>query len=92
MTISCFSRKIFIFVAVIISKGTKKMEIFYKAKAIDYEKTLGQLKKEQYVIIPTSEWDITNIRNSVSKVSRRLNGMSFVVNKTINGAMITRTG
>lgn len=68
------------------------MKIYYKAREIDYEKTLGSLEKEEFIIIPTSSNDIANIRGQVSKTSKResLAGMIFTVNKSINGAIIKR--
>ena len=65
------------------------MKIYYKAREIDYIKTLGGLEEDQSVLIHTSNMDITNIRNQVSKVSKNL-GMAFTVNKTLNGAKVTR--
>ena len=68
------------------------MKIYYKAREIDYDKTLGSLEVGQDVVIPSSSLDISNIRSQVSKVIKRLETpMTFQVNKTINGAKITRT-
>lgn len=58
---------------------------------VDYEKTLGGLGVEDYVIVPTSTQDISAIRSAVCKAAKKLNGASFVVNKTINGARIQRS-
>ena len=67
------------------------MKIYYKTKEIDYEKTLGELSPGEYVIIPTSDRDLANIRVNVSRALRRMNeGVSFTVNKSINGAIIRR--
>jgi len=66
------------------------MGIHYKEKEIDYEKTMGDLKVGEYVVIPYSYNDIANIRAQVNKISKKLEGMVFKVNKTINGARILR--
>ncbi len=58
---------------------------------VDYEKTLGGLGVEDYVIVPTSSQDISAIRTAVCKAAKKLNGASFVVNKTVNGARIQRS-
>ena len=69
----------------------KKFNIIYKEREIDYEKTMAALEREGYVIVPTSDRDITNIRNCVSKAAKKfLDGRTFSVSKTINGASITR--
>lgn len=67
------------------------MKIYYKEREIDYEKTLSSLEVRQYIVVPTSDRDIANIRAQVSKVSKKLLNMEFTVNKTINGARICRT-
>lgn len=68
------------------------MKIYYKEREIDYEKTLSSLEEVgQYIVVPTSDRDIANIRAQVSKVSKKLPNMEFTVNKTINGARICRT-
>lgn len=67
------------------------MKIYYKEREIDYEKTLSSLEVRQYIVVPTSDRDIANIRAQVSKVSKKLPNMEFTVNKTINGARICRT-
>lgn len=67
------------------------MKIYYKEREIDYEKTLSSLEVRQYIVVPTSDRDIANIRAQVSKVSKKLPDMEFTVNKTINGARICRT-
>lgn len=56
----------------------------------DYEKTMETMKVGEIWVIPTSDNDIQNIRSQVSKVSKKLEGKAFSVNKTINGASITR--
>lgn len=56
----------------------------------DYEKTMETMKVGDIWVIPTSDNDIQNIRSQVSKVSKKLEGMTFSVNKTINGASVTR--
>ena len=61
-----------------------------RSNAIDYEKTLGHLEPGDAVLIPYSENNIENIRAQVVKMKTKLPGMSFRVNKTINGASITR--
>ena len=58
---------------------------------VDYEKTLGGLGVEDYVIVPTSTQDISAIRSAVCKAAKKLNGACFVVNKTVNGARILRS-
>ena len=68
-------------------------EIVYKG-AIDYQETLNSLEKVgQYVVIPTSDNDVSNIRAIVSKfqASDLAEGRTFSVHKTINGARIERT-
>ena len=70
----------------------QKFRIIYKEREIDYEKTLASLDIDGYVIIPTADRELTNIRNSVSKAAKKfMDGRAFRVNKTINGASITRT-
>lgn len=64
--------------------------LMYK-DGVDYEKTLGGLGVEDYVIVPTSSQDISAIRTAVCKAAKKLNGASFVVNKTVNGARIQRS-
>lgn len=56
----------------------------------DYEKTMETMRVGDIWVIPTSDNDIQNIRSQVSKVSKKLEGMTFSVNKTINGASVTR--
>ena len=70
-----------------------KKEIVYKG-SIDYAATLNALEEVgQYVVIPTSDNDISNIRAVVSKfqASDAAYGRTFSVHKTINGARIERT-
>ena len=57
---------------------------------VDYEKTLGGLETGDYVIVPSSSQDISAIRTAVCKAAKKIQGASFVVNKTINGARIRR--
>lgn len=57
---------------------------------IDYEKTLGTLGAGDYVKVPTSANDISAIRTAVYKAAKKFPDASFTVNKTINGARITR--
>lgn len=60
---------------------------FYKPVEIDYDRTLIALSAvDDYCIIPRSDNDISSIRVQVNK---RFPGC-FSVNKTINGARITR--
>ena len=56
----------------------------------DYEKTMETMRVGEIWVIPTSDNDIQNIRSQVSKVSKKLEGKAFSVNKTINGASVTR--
>ena len=86
-----FKKSLYICTQKIYPKDMKKFRIIYKEREIDYEKTLAALEEEGYVLIPTSDRDITNIRNSVSKAAKKfIDGRTFTVNKTINGASITR--
>lgn len=65
-------------------------EVKYKGN-IDYAATLAQLEGVgQYVIVPTSDSDISAIRTAVSKAARGMEGATFSVHKTINGARIER--
>lgn len=57
---------------------------------VDYEKTLGGLETGDYVIVPSSSQDISAIRTAVCKAAKKIQGASFVVNKTINGARVRR--
>ena len=66
-------------------------KIYYKTKEIDYERTMGELDRKEFVIIPTADRDIENIRANVSRAAKRLpDDRVFRVNKTINGARIQR--
>lgn len=68
------------------------MKIYYKTKEIDYVKTLGELTPGEQIIISTADYDLENIRTSVSRVARRFTGdRLFTVNKSPEGAVITRT-
>lgn len=68
------------------------IEIIYKEKVIDYEKTLAQLLVGQAIVIPTVDKDLSNIRSQVTKAKVKLPfGATFAVNKSLNGAVITRT-
>jgi len=58
---------------------------------VDYEKTLGSLGVGDYVKVPTSAQDISAIRTAVHKAAKKIPDASFVVNKTVNGARITRS-
>ena len=58
---------------------------------VDYEKTLGALETGDYVIVPSSSQDISAIRTAVCKAAKKIEGASFVVNKTVNGARIQRS-
>lgn len=63
----------------------------YTKTLIDYVETLGQLDIDDSVFIPTSDnIGIENIRAQVAKMRTKLPGMVFRVNKTINGATVTR--
>ena len=85
-----FKKSLYICTRKIYPKDMKKFRIIYKEREIDYEKTLAALDEEGYVLIPTADRDITNIRNSVSKAAKKfIDGRTFTVNKTINGASIT---
>lgn len=65
-------------------------EIVYKG-SIDYAATLSSLEKPgQYVIVPTSSNDIAAIRTAVTKAARGIEGATFSVHKTVNGARIER--
>lgn len=58
---------------------------------VDYEKTLGALGIEDYVVVPSSSQDISAIRTAVYKAAKKIPDAKFVVNKTINGARIQRS-
>lgn len=64
-------------------------EIQYKG-AVDYPATLMALGIGEYVIIPTSDNDINNIRACVSKFQKTVEDRKFSVHKTINGARVQR--
>ena len=65
-------------------------EVKYKGN-IDYAATLAQLEEVgQYVIVPTSDSDISAIRTAVTKAARGIEGAQFSVHKTVNGARIQR--
>ncbi len=71
------------------------MKIIYKKREIDYEKTLGQLglrAEDNHVCISTYDKDLANIRVAVMRAAKSFtDGRAFSVNKSINGAVITRT-
>lgn len=72
------------------------MKIIYKKRQIDFERTLGQLglkSEDNHIVVPASyENDIANIRVAVMRAAQSLGeGRTFTVNKSINGAVITRT-
>ena len=66
-------------------------EIKYKG-AVDYPATLGALEPGNYVLVPTSDNDISAIRTAVAKYGKtpEAAGRTFSVHKTINGARIQR--
>ncbi len=66
-------------------------KIIYKG-SIDYAATLTSLEVGEYVVIPSSDNDISNIRTIVTKFCRRpdAEGRMFSVHKTINGARVDR--
>lgn len=64
-------------------------EIVYKG-SVDYAGTLASLNVGEYVVVPTSDSDISAIRTAVSKAARGIEGATFSVHKTINGARIER--
>lgn len=70
------------------------MNIIYKKRQIDYERTLDQLglkADDNHIVISTYD-DMANIRVAVNKAAKNLgNGKTFSVNKSLNGAVITRT-
>lgn len=58
----------------------------------DYEKTMASMAVGDIWVIPMSDNSIENVRSQVSKVTKKLaDGAVFKVNKTINGASVTRT-
>lgn len=60
----------------------------YKPVEIDYDATLAKLENvDDYTVIPRSDNDISPIRSAVCK---RFPDNTFQVNKTLNGARITR--
>lgn len=69
------------------------MKIYYKTREIDYKKTLGELDPGEKVDIPiTAGQDLANIRTRVMRVAGEFgDGRKFSVNKTSDGASITRT-
>ena len=68
------------------------MEKEIKYKNIDYRATLGDMAVGNYVLVPTSENDISAIRTAVAKFSKlpQAAGKTFSVHKTVNGARIQR--
>ena len=70
----------------------KEREVVYNPK-VDYDATLaGLLEEGDYVIVPVSTMDISNIRTAVLRAGGKMEGRRFAVHKTINGAKIERTG
>lgn len=71
------------------------MKIIYKKRQIDYERTLDQLglkTDDNHVVISAYDNDMANIRMAVMRAAKSLGGeRTFTVNKSINGAVITRT-
>ena len=66
-------------------------EIKYSGK-VDYPATLAALEVGNYVVVPTSNQDISAIRTAVAKFAKlpQAEGKRFSVHKTINGARIQR--
>lgn len=64
-------------------------EITYK-DAVDYPATLMPLNVGEYVMIPTSERDISAIRTAVAKFQKTVTDRTFSVHKTVNGARVQR--
>lgn len=71
------------------------MKIIYKKRQIDYERTLDQLglkAEDNHVVVSAYDYDMANIRMAVMRAAKNLGGeKTFTVNKSINGAVITRT-
>ncbi|MBO7071083.1 MAG: hypothetical protein J6W09_07310 [Bacteroidales bacterium] len=71
------------------------MKIIYKKRQIDYERTLDQLglkAEDNHVVVSAYDNDMANIRMAVMRAAKNLGGeRTFTVNKSINGAVITRT-
>ena len=71
------------------------MKIIYKKRQIDFEKTLDQLglkSEDNHVVVSAYDNDMANIRMAVMRAAKNLGGeKTFTVNKSINGAVITRT-
>lgn len=67
-----------------------KKETIFKGN-VDYEGTMASLEVGDYALIPTSDVDISSIRSQVSKMSKRFEGRTFSVSKTVNGARLDRT-
>ena len=71
------------------------MKIIYKKRQIDYERTLDQLglkSEDNHVVVSAYDNDMANIRMAVMRAAKNLGGeKTFTVNKSINGAVITRT-
>ena len=71
------------------------LKIIYKKKQIDYERTLDQLglkADDNHIVVSAYEKDMANIRVAVMRAAQNLgDGRTFSVNKSINGAVITRT-
>lgn len=73
------------------------MRIYYKKREIDYERTLAGLEEiGQQVTISTYDKDLANVRVAVMRAAKSINestkeSRAFTVNKSINGAVISRT-
>lgn len=64
-------------------------QVQYKG-SVDYPATLGRLGVGEYVLIPTSDNDISSIRSIVARLQKSFEGKVFSVHKTANGARIDR--
>jgi hypothetical protein len=68
------------------------MKIYYKKREIDYERTLGELGPGEQVTVSTYDKDLANLRVAVMRAAKSFqDGRTFSVNKSINGAVISRT-
>lgn len=88
-------KNFYIFVARSYNKGNKKsMKVYYKPRDVDYEKTMAQLETEDgknEITIPIAGLDLANIRAQVARYAQnKFPGRTFTVNKTPEGAKITR--
>ena len=88
-------KNFYIFVTEVVTKVRKIMKIIYKKRQIDYEKTLAQLglkAEDNHVVVSAYDKDMAQIRVAVMRAAQSLGeGRTFTVNKSINGAVITRT-